>query len=97
MWIQVSLYYYLQLLHDDYIKENDVDYTSLISLLIKNQQQAYHSHMSMLGIKNCMLTYLYPLAHCRSDQDRSLCILWCTVTDYSYDLSNINFIYKLCL
>jgi len=58
MWIQVLLYYNLQLLHDDYIKENDVDYTFLISLLIKVQQQAYQSHMSTLGIKNCMLTYL---------------------------------------
>lgn len=83
MWIQVSLYYNLQLPHDDYIKENDVDYTSLISLLIKNQQQAYHSHMSMLGTKNYMLTYLYPLAQCKSDQDSSLCITWCTVTGYS--------------
>jgi len=83
MWIQVSLYYNLQLLQDDYIKENDVCYTSLISLLIKNQQQPYQSHMSMLGTKNCMLTYLYHLAHCRSDQDSSLCISWCTVTDYS--------------
>lgn len=51
MWIQVSLYYNLQLLHDDYIKENDIYYTSLISLQIKYQLQAYQSHMSMLHIK----------------------------------------------